>query len=586
MNDKIRAKLSLLPELPGCYVMKNKENEIIYIGKAKKLVNRVSSYFNRPHEGKTQKMVSEIEDFDYIVTSSEKEAFILEMNLIHKHYPKYNILLKDGKTYPYIQITSHRHPMIKIARNLKDKKAIYFGPYPDSSAAYEIINLLNRLFPLRKCNTLPKKPCLYYYIGQCLAPCINEVSKEQYDQIISEIKAFLKGDTSKLKSELATRMYEHSEKLEFERANEYKKLIESIDYVTTKQHVSFKEKMNIDVFAFHTREDYISISTLMYREGILLTKINHVLPYYDDVEDAFINYVYNFYQDHIIPKQIVMPDLNGVDLLSEVLEVDIITPSRGTRQELLTIAAQNAIEAMKQKFALTFDDDKDKIELLDEFASLIGVSSLHQIEMVDISHLQGSDAVGAVVVFTNGEPNKREYRRYKINQENTKDDTASMYEVMYRRYYRRLTEQGKYSNLIIVDGGIMQINAVKKVFDALNINIKVVGLVKDEHHRTRALVDSDGKEISLTDNKQLLFLLTRMQDEVHRFAIAYHHNLRRKSMTLSILDEVPGIGEKRKHKLIRAFGSVEKMKEVPLSELEQYLPHEVAVNLKQKLDNQ
>jgi excinuclease ABC subunit C len=324
----------------------------------------------------------------------------------------------------------------------------------------------------------------------------------------------------------------------------------------------------------------------MYREGILLTKINHVLPYYDDVEDAFINYVYNFYQDHIIPKQIVMPDLNGVDLLSEVLEVDIITPSRGTRQELLTIAAQNAIEAMKQKFALTFDDDKDKIELLDEFASLIGVSSLHQIEMVDISHLQGSDAVGAVVVFTNGEPNKREYRRYKINQENTKDDTASMYEVMYRRYYRRLTEQGKYSNLIIVDGGIMQINAVKKAFDALNINIKVVGLVKDEHHRTRALVDSDGKEISLTDNKQLLFLLTRMQDEVHRFAIAYHHNLRRKSMTSSILDEVPGIGEKRKHKLIRAFGSVEKMKEVPLSELEQYLPHEVAVNLKQKLDNQ
>lgn len=586
MNDKIKAKLNLLPDLPGCYLMKNKEDEIIYVGKAKKLVNRVSSYFNRPHEGKTQKLVSEIEDFDYIVTISEKEALILELNLIHKHFPRYNILLKDGKTYPYIQITSGRHPMIKIARNLKDKKATYFGPYPDSRAAYEIINLLNRLFPLRKCNTLPKKACLYYHIGQCLAPCINEVSEDTYKDIINGIKAFLKGDTALLKKELTEKMYNHSEKLEFELANDYKKLIESIEYVTTKQHVSFKDKMNVDVFAFHSREDYLSVSTLMYREGILLTKINNVFPYYDEVHDAFINYVYNFYQDHLIPKQVVMPDIEGVDLLGEILETEIITPSRGTRQELLTLAAQNAIEAMKQKFAIPSLDIKDKNELLDEFASLLGVSSLHQIEIIDNAHLQGTDAVSGVVVFSNGEPNKREYRRYKINNENTKDDTASMYEVMYRRYYRRLTEGSKYSNLIIVDGGINQINAAKKALDDLNIDIKVVGLVKDEYHRTRALVDSNNVEYELKDNRQLFFLLTRMQDEVHRYAISYHHNLRSKSLTVSLLDKVPGIGEKRKNKLLRAFGSVEKLKEVPLTELEQYIPHEVAVNLKEILEKQ
>ena len=584
MNQALKEKLASLPALPGCYLMKNIYGEIIYVGKAKRLSVRVNQYFNRPHSGKTQKMVSEIETFDIIITKTEKEALILEMNLIHLHNPRYNILLKDGKSYPYVKISLNNDPFISIARNKKDKKAKYFGPFPDSHAARDIIQLLNRLYPLRKCNHIPKKPCLYYHIGQCLGPCINQIEKCVYDDLIKQIVSFLNGDTKDIKKQLKDRMYKHSENLEFEQAKECKDLLDSIEHITSKQVVEMNDKIDRDVIAYTAKNDYIAFSIIMIRGGLVLVKHTDILPLYDDEENAFISYIMQFYQNHSVPKEIITSKITDSELLEDVLNTKIVVPTRGIKQDLVKMSAENAIKAMQDKFLASKNDDI--LEVLDELAKRAKITSTNHIEMIDNSHLQGDEAVGAVVVFTNGIPNKKMYRKYAIKHAEKRDDTASMYEVIYRRFYRKLVEQTPIGDLLIVDGGITQLNAARKALNELNIDLSLVGLAKDNKHTTRALVLESGEEVDIKDYPPLFFLLTKMQDEVHRFVISYHRDRRSKSLTSSILDSIEGLGPVRKNELLRVFGTVNRIKEASVEELSQYVPKKVAENILIKLNEE
>lgn len=584
MNQALKEKLASLPALPGCYLMKNIHGEIIYVGKAKRLSVRVNQYFNRPHSGKTQKMVSEIETFDIIITKTEKEALILEMNLIHLHNPRYNILLKDGKSYPYVKISLNNDPFISIARNKKDKKAKYFGPFPDSHAARDVIQLLNRLYPLRKCNHIPKKTCLYYHIGQCLGPCINKIEKSVYDDLIKQIVSFLNGDTKDIKKQLKDRMYKHSENLEFEQAKECKDLLDSIEHITSKQVVEMNDKIDRDVIAYTAKNDYIAFSIIMIRGGLVLVKHTDILPLYDDEENAFISYIMQFYQNHSVPKEIITSKITDPELLEDVLNTKIVVPTRGIKQDLVKMSAENAIKAMQDKFLASKNDDI--LEVLDELAKRAKITSTNHIEMIDNSHLQGDEAVGAVVVFTNGIPNKKMYRKYAIKHAEKRDDTASMYEVIYRRFYRKLVEQTPIGDLLIVDGGITQLNAARKALNELNIDLSLVGLAKDNKHTTRALVLESGEEVDIKDYPPLFFLLTKMQDEVHRFVISYHRDRRSKSLTSSILDSIDGLGPVRKNELLRVFGTVNRIKEASVEELSQYVPKKVAENILIKLNEE
>ena len=584
MNELIKTKIDNIPLNPGVYLMKNKNDEVIYVGKAKSLKKRVPQYFLRPHEGKTQKMVSEVVDFDVIITSSEREALILEMNLVHKYDPKYNILLKDDKTYPYIEITNEDHPIIKIARKIKNKKSTIFGPYPDSKAAYETINLLNRIYPLRKCNNVPKTECLYYHMHQCLGPCIKNITKEDYNNVINDIKKLMKGDSKELINSLKEDMYKYSSNLEFEKAKECKDTIDRIEYILSKQKVEFSDKKDRDVFAFHVKNGYISIAILMFNNGILSLKDTKTFSYLEEENEVMINFIYEFYQRHRLPKEIILPPLNDIELLEEILNTKIIVPSRGVKLDLLHMAGENAIKAMEDQHMVKVIKE-DKFYLLKTLGDLLNIELPKRIELIDNSHIQGDSAVGTVVVYVNGETSKNDYRKYKINGEEKKDDLASMREVLYRRYYRILVEGLTTSDLLIVDGGLNQVNIAKETLTSLGFNnVAIAGLVKDNNHRTRGLINSNGDEILLPNDHSLLFFLTRMQDEVHRFAISYHHDLRSKSLSSSFLDSINGIGPKRKELLLKTFGSIKKIKEAPIDELTQYIPLDIAKKIKEYKD--
>ena len=584
ISEQLKEKLALLKPLPGCYLMKNSDGKVIYVGKAKKLDRRVNSYFNRPHSGKTEKMVSEIATFDTIITSTEKEALLLEINLIHNYNPPYNILLKDDKAYPYIQIKGGDIPYLAIARNIKDKKAKYYGPYPEGKAARDTINLLNRIFPLRKCHTLPKKTCLYYHLGQCYGPCVYDIDKNIYKDIVKQIDAFMKGDTKKVRDDLENKMHEHAEKLEFERAQEYKELIESIDHIASHQKVQTDSNIDKDVIAFHTKDEYLAVSILCFRDGFLKLKHNEVLSFYGEVESQLISYILQYYEKAIKPKVLIMPKLSDSELLEEILDLKIITPERGDNLALLQMAAQNAIEGMEEKYMISRMDDEEYQKILEDLGSKIGGIVPHQIELIDNSHLQGAEAVSAVVVFINGKPVKKLYRKYRINGDEKRDDIASMKEVLYRRYYRILTDNIEMSDLLIVDGSYNQVKAAKETINSLGINLPIVGLAKDDKHRTAELVLDNGKHVNIRDNKALFFMLTKMQDEVHRFVITYHRDKRSKDMVLSKLDIIDGVGRVRKEALLKAFGSVERIALATLEELVQYVPLKVAKQIKEKLN--
>ncbi|MFQ6861994.1 MAG: excinuclease ABC subunit UvrC [Beduini sp.] len=580
----IKQKLALLPLEPGCYLMKDSEGTIIYVGKAKKLKNRVSSYFMGAHNYKTTKLVSEIVDFDYIVTHSEKEALLLEINLIKDYTPKYNIMFMDNSYYPYILMTKERHPRLKIVRDVKDKKNKYFGPFPDATAAREIYKLLNRLYPLRKCNHIPNKPCLYYSLNQCLGPCINEVDEETYNQMTTQITKFINGDVKEIISDLQEKMQSASEAMQFEQAKEYRDLIRYIQHVTSKQHVQFNDQVDRDIIGYHVDKGYLSVQIFFMRNGKLLARDINLVPIYGDIEEELSSFIVHFYAKNTLPKEILMPKSDDLKLLEEVLGCKVLQPTRGNKADLVKMACDNAKEMLEKKFILMEIAENKNVTAIDELGLALKIKRPAVIELFDNSNIQGSYSVAGMVCFVEGKPSKNDYRKFKIKTVEGPDDYASMKEVVYRRYFRVLMDGLRKPDLIIVDGGKGQIKAAKEVIDSLNMDIYVSGLSKDDKHSTALLLDQNGEPVEIDRKSQLFYLLTRMQDEVHRYAISFHKNVRAKSLFASILDEVDGIGEVRKKKLLRKFGSVKKMKEASLEELEEILPKEVAKNLKAELD--
>ncbi len=573
-------KIPLLPDLPGCYLMKDKNNEIIYVGKAKNLKKRVSQYFTKPHNGKTALMVSNVVDFDLIITNSEKEALILEANLIKKHDPKFNILLKDDKRYPYVKLSLKEHPYLEISRDIKDKKAKYFGPFSDSSAAYQSINLLNKIYPLRKCKNIPKRECLYYHLNMCLAPCINNINIDDYSNIIEKITKFYNGDASEVRKELVKKMTNLSENLKFEEANECKIMIEYLDHLLVDQNVELNRNLNLDFFSTHTKEGYVSFAVFIYRNGTLIGKESSVFEQVGDLKESFESYITSYYLKRVKPKEIVVPSYLDKQLLSEVLEIKVSDTKSGIRKQIMDMVGQNAIKAMEDEFA----SKKSKIQVLSNLQEILKIPYPHRIDLFDNSHFAGDLALGVKVCFEDGLSNKKLYRKYLIKGDNKKDDLSSMREVVYRRLFKIISENDYKPDLIIVDGGLNQLNEVKEIVSSLNLEISLAGLVKDDKHNTRALIDEQGNERAIDKRSDLFFFLMKMQDEVHRFAITSHINKRKKSLTSSILDEVKGLGSKRKEILLKAFPSTQDLINATIEEISQYVPLNVAKDLKEKLE--
>ncbi|MFI8720175.1 excinuclease ABC subunit UvrC [Bacillus altitudinis] len=572
MNKLIKEKLSVLPDQPGCYLMKDRQNTIIYVGKAKVLKNRVRSYFTGSHDAKTQRLVSEIEDFEYIVTSSNIEALILELNLIKKYDPKYNVMLKDDKTYPFIKITNERHPKLIVTRNVKKDKGKYFGPYPNVQAARETKKLLDRLYPLRKCATLPDRVCLYYHLGQCLAPCVYDISEETNKQLVDEITRFLNGGHQQIKKELTEKMQEAAEQLEFERAKELRDQIAYIDSTMEKQKMTMSDLSDRDVFAYAYDKGWMCVQVFFIRQGKLIERDVSLFPMYQDPEEEFLTFMGQFYEknNHFLPKEILVPDSVDQEMIEQLLETNVHQPKKGKKKDLLLLAHQNAKIALKEKFSLIERDEERTIGAVKQLGDALNIYMPYRIEAFDNSNIQGADPVSAMVVFQDGKPYKKEYRKYKIKTVSGPDDYASMREVIRRRYTRVLKDELPLPDLILIDGGKGQINAAIDVLEnELNLSVPVAGLVKDEKHRTSNLMMGDTLEIvALERNSQAFYLLQRIQDEVHRFAISFHRQLRGKNAFQSILDDVPGIGEKRKKQLLKHFGSVKKMKEASIQDFQ------------------
>ena len=581
MKERIKSCINNLKHLPGVYLMHDKDDKIIYIGKAKDLYKRVSQYFLRPQVGKVAKMAFEAEYFETIITNNEKEALILEMNLIQTHYPKFNILLKDGSHYPYIAIRKTGYPYLQIKRNTKDKNYDYFGPFPRSSSAYETIDLLNKIFPLRKCKNIPSTACLYYHLGQCLAPCINEVSKEKEEEMREQVKSFMRGNNADVKRDITAKMMQASEKMDYESAKDYKTVLDAINHINIQQNVETNDKKDRDIFAFSTREGYLSLAVLLFRRGTLLDKKVYIVEEFDNNEEQVADLILQFYQNVPYPQEVVINNKTVVDLLSDLIDPNVYSVSKGKIHDLILTAKQNANNALDEYF-LSSKLDSDKLALLEELGNILNIDTPLRIELFDNSHLQGSSPVGAAVVFINGEPAKKLYRKYHIEHDEARDDLKSMEEIVYRRYKRMKDEGQALPDLILVDGGLNQIKAASLALNKADVSINLFGLVKNNKHQTAGLMDINGNVFDI-ENKNIFFMLTRMQDEVHRFAITFHQSLRNKNMKSSLLDGIKGLGSKRKELINKAYPDINLLKEATIEELSQLLPKEVAEALYMKL---
>lgn len=584
----LREKLKTIPHLPGSYQMRNINNTVIYVGKAKDLYKRVNSYFKGNVTGKTAKMVSEVVDFTYITTSTEQEAFILEINLIKQYDPKYNILLKDDKSYPYIEYISKPYPRVKVSRYLsvkkKDKKML-FGPYPNAYAARKIVNLINRLYPLKKCEGMPKNVCLYYHIGECLGYCEKHVDKDKLNKMEADILEFLRGNDKILIDKLVGKINMYSDSLNFENALELKKELDYIKIVLDKQKVELHDYVNRDVIGYYFDEGIVSVEVLFVRNGKIVGGNNDKFYLMSDLSDEVTSYILKFYERHEIPKELLVLNLDNdkMNIVSELLALKVVMPVKGIKKKLADMAYNNAKIALEQELEIIRNDEKRSIIANDELRKLVGLEVLDRIESYDNSNLFGTYAVSGMVVFKNGKPSKKDYRKYKVSVD-MNDDYNTMKEIIYRRFYRGLVEKTEMPDLILVDGGITQIGACKSVLDELHLNIKVCGLRKDDHHRTNELVDGDTLKVyDIPKGSDIFHYLTRIQDEVHRFTITYHKTLRDKGSIGSILDNIDGIGSVRKKELIKRFGSIKKMKEASIEELSGIIPETVAIELKKYL---
>ncbi|MCM2589525.1 excinuclease ABC subunit UvrC [Rossellomorea marisflavi] len=584
----ISNKLALLPDQPGCYLMKDRQGTIIYVGKAKVLKNRVRSYFTGSHDAKTQRLVGEIEDFEYIMTSSDLEALVLEMNLIKKYDPKYNVMLKDDKSYPFIKLTNERHPRLITTRKVQRGKGRYFGPYPNAGAANETKKLLDRLYPLRKCTTLPDRACLYYHMGQCLAPCIKEVNNETYREMTDEIARFLNGGYKEIKEQLSVKMQEASEKMEFERAMEFRDQIQHIEATMEKQKMTMTDFTDRDVFGYGIDKGWMCVQVFFVRQGKLIERDVSLFPIYNEPEDEFLTFIGQFYSksNHFKPKEIFLPEGIDVELVEKLLEVRTVQPKRGKKKELVRLAEKNAKQALNEKFALIERDEDRTIKAVERLGEQMGIYTPFRIEAFDNSNIQGSDPVSAMIVFLDGKPAKKEYRKYKIKTVTGPDDYESMREVIRRRYARVLKEGLPLPDLIVIDGGKGQIEAAREVLEnELGLDVPLGGLAKDDKHQTSELLYGNPLQIiPLEKRSQEFYLLQRIQDEVHRFAITFHRQLRGKSAFQSMLDDIDGIGPKRKKQLLKHFGSMKRMREATLEEFRELgIPERVAMQLHEKL---
>ncbi|CAM3852978.1 excinuclease ABC subunit UvrC [Cohnella lubricantis] len=631
-SENIRNKLALLPDRPGCYLMKNGEGTIIYVGKAKVLKNRVRSYFNGSHNGKTQRLVSEIRDFEYIVTASNMEALILECNLIKQHHPRYNVLLKDDKSFPYLKITNEEHPRLEVTRRVLKDKAKYFGPYPNAFAAQQTKKLLDRLYPLRKCRTLPDKVCLYYHLGQCLAPCEFPVPAEENERMAGEIARFLNGGHGDIKRELHRKMEEAAEELAFERAREYRDQIMAIEALMEKQSITVVDAMDRDVFGYAVDKGWMCVQILYMRQGKMIQRHVSQFPFYGEPYEDFLTFVTQYYSDNpALPREILLPDapsdeidsgaaaasaeaveaagagsadasvagveagdapLAGADVadaaeedadvsaepdgqaadfgesLRRWLHIKVAFPKRGAKHKMVSMACENSKQALEEKFRLIERDQDRSVRAAEGLAEAIGVPSARRIEAFDNSNTQGANPVSAMVVFTDGKPDRKEYRKYNVRTVQGPDDYETMREVIRRRYERVLKEGLELPDLIVVDGGKGQIAAAVDILvNELGLDVPVCGLAKDEKHRTAQLLVGDPpEEVPLARDSQEFYLLQRIQDEVHRFAITFHREKRAKSMIASRLDAIPGIGEKRRKQLLKHFGSLKAIKEAKVED--------------------
>ena len=590
MKD-FKEKLALVPRSPGCYLMKDETGEVIYVGKAKILQNRLRSYFTGTHTGKTRALVEAIDDFEYILTHSELEAFLLECNLIKNHRPKYNILLMDDSTYPYIYITKEKNPKIlqtrEPAKFTKRGNGHVYGPYPNVKACRDVVDLLNKVFPLRKCDHLPKKPCLYYAMGQCLAPCINDIKTEQYDHIISQIHMALTSSSSPLYLKYQKLMEEASEALEFEKAIYYRDLLNSIDHLLLKQKMTSKDLGNRDCFGFYCSDGYINMQVFHVRYGKVIERSSDLFELYDSSDEVVSSYILQFYMDeaNITPSEIIVPDIVDTTLLQEALGVKVTTPKKGSKKALLDLVCQNCQDTLELKRQERMNYIQKTTETVSLLGNLLKMPYPKRIELFDNSNISGTYSVSAMVCYVDGVPSKSDYRRYKVKTIQGADDFHTMIEVITRRYKRVLKENLTKPNLIIVDGGAPQISAAKSALQDLGIqDIKVVGLAKDDNHRTRCLVNTNLEEIPVERKSNLFLLLEAMQDEVHRFAITYFRKTIAKSTTASLLDQIDGIGKVRKQKILEHFSNYNEMQEAPVSEyISLGIPEKVAIKIVEQL---
>lgn len=561
--------------------MKNKDGVIIYVGKAKNLKNRLKSYFTGTHTGKTKMLVEDIDDFEYIVTSSELESLILEITLIKKYSPKYNILLKDDKTYPYIELTTEKYPTLKVVRNVKKKKNKnhLYGPYPNVTAARKTVNMINRIYPLRKCNSLKQDLCLYYHINECLGYCKKEIPKEEIDNMTKEITSFLKGDSKAIEKKIKQEMQEASNNLNYEKALELKNMLNDIETTLKRQKIDLNKNYNFDIVNYYNDKNYISIEIFFIRDGLLFGRHNEIIQSMLDPQEEITEYIIKFYDKNgITPKELYIPKELDEKLLSDFLQIKVFKPQKGKLNNLLNLAKENAKEHLDEQEETLKKNDTIRQEAIKELKKLLNLEKVSRMESFDNSHLFGTFYVGGMVVFEDFLPLKDEYRKYKISVD-VKDDLSAMKEVLYRRYYKVLMEDLQKPDLIVMDGGKTQIGIAKDIIKSLGLNIPIIGLVKDNTHKTSYIMN-DNYEILKVDKSSNLFLfLTRIQEEVHRYAITYHRNIKAKGALSSLLDVVPGIGEVRKKELLKKFGSLKKMKEATIEELETILTKEVAKNL-------
>ena len=577
-------KLKLVPHLPGCYLMKNDKGVIIYVGKAKDLKNRLNSYFHSSHTGKTAKLVSEIKDFDYIVVSSETESLILEINLIKKHDPKYNILLRDDKSYPYIELTMDKVPRLQIVRNVhrKNKKTRLFGPYPNVTAARNTVNLLNRIYPLRKCRTYQKRPCLYYHIGQCLGYCTNNVPKEKIKEMENEIIKFLKGDEKIVTEKIKKQIEFESNNLRYEKALELKEMLDYINAIMVKQKIETNDNIDRDIFGTYNDGVYLSIFIFFVRGSRAQGHHHQIIPLIDTEGEELTRYIAKFYDKGVLPKEVLVPESVDTDLLTEYFKTSFKAPIKGIKKKLIKMANDNAKRSLEDQIELLTKNEEMTSTANEELKEILEMDKLDRIELFDNAHLFGTYNVSGMVVFIDGKPAKNEYRKYKISVDKN-DDYGTMREVIYRRYFKVLMEKLTIPDLIIVDGGIGQMNIAKEVIDSLNLNIKIVGLKKDDKHSTNSLVTFN-KEIPIEKRSNLFHYLERMQDEVHNFTINYHRQIRSKGLYASILDNVEGIGPKRKELLLKKYKTVNKLRKCTVEELGEIVPKETAINIKKILE--